>query len=517
MHGDLARARALLDDGAAVDEPDRPHRDSPEGLPLLALVHDRPQKRAHGPNAKNVVQLDMISTRRSLGSFVCIGALVGLTAGCGDDGGDGASTEAATGSSTGGTGGTGGSESTADGESTADDESTTDGDTTAGGSDCDEPIVCAWLLNEDGEASAELTKNGGPLLVDVQSVTVDGDFVDVEATGIPSYQITITQAIYDELVARPHAATDFVGGAPLVTVGETIEWGQDIGYTVPPMNEPCYTEDGGGGFWPPGPSCPTDQAHQFRLPRQPVPATQTCYAIIGQPSVALLNGVVVYNWADGGTYMNQGGWHQLAQKFEIYDLDVCLGHATMLGTYHQHLDTPCLGQQFGDEGTEHSPIYGFAADGYPMHGKWFDDGVLAQSCWKTRDYDDPASTTGCGGGGVRDCVLVDDTDPSAGTMPADSPGPNTDETVVSFSGNEFVVVSGFYFEDYYFDQDCADQGGQYLDQHNGHDHDGLGYHYHVTETFPYQPGPSFAGELQAGAPAVCSGTPFGGMMPPPGG
>ena len=223
---------------------------------------------------------------------------------------------------------------------------------------------------------------------------------------------------------------------------------------------------------------------------------------------------VAFNWADGASYLNQNVWHQLAQKFEEYDLDLCLGHATQMGTYHQHLDTPCLAEQLGDDGSGHSPIYGFVADGYPVYGKWFADGEQAESCWKTRDYDDPSSPTGCGGGGVRDCLLVDNTDPSAGTTPAANPGPDTNEIVTSFSGNQFLVTSGFYYEDYWFDADCFAQGGRYLDEHNGHEHDGLGYHYHVTESFPYQPGPSFAGELQAGAPSICSDTPFGGMMPP---
>jgi hypothetical protein len=432
-------------------------------------------------------------TRTLLTSLACC---LGLVLACGDDGTAGTAGEA---------------ETTGDGDGDGD-----PGDGDGDGSNCDEPIVCAWMLNEDDEVSAELTQDGGPLYVNVQSVTVDADFVTVEATGIPNYRVTITDEIMSFLTGRPNAANDFVGGAPTVAVGDVVDWGHDIGYQIPPPNEACYSTYGGGGWWPPGPSCPTDQGYSFTLPRTPAPPTKTCYAIIGQPSAVLVNGVVSYNWADGGSYLNQNVWHQLAQKFETYDLDLCLGHATMTGTYHQHLDTPCLAEQLGDDGSGHSPIYGFAADGYPVHGKWHEGGVQVQSCWMTRDYDDPNSATGCGAAGVRDCVLVDNTDPAAGTTPADSPGPNTDEIVTSFSGNDFLVESGFYYEDYYFDADCFAQGGRYLDEHNGHDHDGLGYHYHVSETFPYQPGPTFAGELQAGAPAICSDTPYGGMMPPPG-
>ena len=58
---------------------------------------------------------------------------------------------------------------------------------------------------------------------------------------------------------------------------------------------------------------------------------------------------------------------------------------------------------------------------------------------------------------------------------------------------------GVYYEDYFFNQTCANQGGVYLDSHNGHSHDSLGYHYHITvdnnnkPVFPYLVGPKFYG------------------------
>jgi len=97
------------------------------------------------------------------------------------------------------------------------------------------------------------------------------------------------------------------------------------------------------------------------------------------------------------------------------------------------------------------------------------------------------------------------------------------------SSNEFIATSGYYFQDYYYDPACTDQGIEYLDEHNGHDHDGLGYHYHVsraelddgtlTDVFPFYIGPTYAGTLQDDAIASCStgagGGPGGGG--PPGG
>ena len=92
-------------------------------------------------------------------------------------------------------------------------------------------------------------------------------------------------------------------------------------------------------------------------------------------------------------------------------------------------------------GTGHSPIYGFGADGYPIYGPWHDSGVLAQSCWFTRDYDDLNSATGCGLAGERSCLLVDETDITQGTVAPASSGPKTSDSVTSMSGNTFTATA----------------------------------------------------------------------------
>ena len=145
-------------------------------------------------------------------------------------------------------------------------------------------------------------------------------------------------------------------------------------------------------------------------------------------------------------------------------------------------------------------------------------GVPAEPCWIPRDYDDPNDPLGCGGNGTRSCGLVDPWDPTAGTvdLPQAEWGPATSDVVESLSGNEFVVESGFYWQDHAYDPTCAAQGEQYLDDHNGHDHDGLGYHYHVTSSFPYHVGPSFAGALPDTNTARCSAQP-GDLPQNPGG
>lgn len=384
-------------------------------------------------------------------------------------------------------------------------------DDTAGvGVDCagdyDRADLCtAWMMNTSGETAAVLQDaDGSAPLVNIQSVSVveDGgaDYAVVVGTGLPSYALTLSADDLDALNSRPRAASDFAGGATSASVGDVVEFGTDIGYN---SNSDC-NGGAGDGYWPPGPVCAASYALEAHFPLNPTPGAEDCET--GLATIGLfVNGVSIFNWSDGFSFDDTGVWDNLAPKFEVYDGDVCGGHAAA-GVYHHHSTVSCLTAQLGDDGSGHSPIYGFAADGYPIYGPWYAAGERTQSCWKTRDYDDVSSETGCGEAGARTCLLVDNTDPSQGTVAADAPGPYTSEIVTSLSSNTFVAVSGFFYQDWYFDQECAARGGAALDSHNGHDHDGLGYHYHVTDDFPYLVGPTFYGELADNALTTCGAT-----------
>lgn len=373
-----------------------------------------------------------------------------------------------------------------------------------------------WLRNTTGETSPEFTN----VPVNVQSVytkTVAGQLYQcITASGIPNHEHTLTAAEIQRLNSRPKAATDFVSGATTASAGQRVHFGEDIGY----RSSGCTTGAAGYGFWPPGPACPTNQNRDQCFPLTPEATTNLCNTGMGSIGT-WLNGVAIYGWTDGQSYQNRRVWENDAYHAETYDLDLCPGHSAM-GDYHTHSHPLCLQEQLGDTGAGHSPIYGFAADGYPVYGPWHANGVLAQSCWQTRNYEDANSPTGCGGSGQRSCLLVDQYDISKGTVAASQTGPKTSDTVTTMSGNQLVAVSGYYFQDYYYDSSCTAQGPQYLDEHNGHNHDGLGYHYHVSRTqnadgtlkdlFPYYIGPAFAGTLTSESFAMCD---TGGGPPPP--
>ena len=404
-------------------------------------------------------------------------------------------------------------------EADADTDTDTDTDTDAD-IDCGEyegeSLCTSWIVNEGGEVSALLRdlSTGEPIPVDVTGLSVASeggeDFVVVSSSGIPSYRYTLTQDDIDELSSRPLAETDFVTGQTTASAGDTVDFGADIGFDSLSSETTC--PDGEGyGWWPRGPACPDATPRTLYFPVAPSPAAageecETGLAITG----IWANGVSIYNWGDGFTYDSAGEWRNTAGAQEIFDLDICSGHAAG-GDYHHHNYSRCLADALGDDGSGHSPIYGWAGDGYPIYGPWHDDGVAAESCWIPRDYDDASDPYGCGGDGERSCVMVDPYDPSRGTMEISSHGPTTDETVTSLSGNEFPGTDALYYEDHYYDDACASEGGRFLDEHNGHDHDGLGYHYHVTATFPFTMGPTLYGEVPPQNEINCNGV---GSGPP---
>jgi hypothetical protein len=366
-------------------------------------------------------------------------------------------------------------------------------------------VLTDWIINSTGATNPHFT---GPVYVSsVNQTTISGvPYAQVHTNGLPDYQTTMTAADITALNSRPRAATDFTLGHTTATAGQVVRFGDNIGYRT----TGCAL-----GYWPPGPGCPTAQNKTVNIPMQPIFAITP--ATMGLGAIGLwLDGSGIYNWSDGQSYGNAHIWWNTAMTFEQYDMDICTGHAAQ-GDYHHHSYSPCLAALFGDPGTGPSPIYGYAADGYPVYGPWESAGVLAQSGWKTRDYNTAGSPTGCATAYVRNCLLVNPLDPSQGTTAAPQTGPRTDTTVTTMSGNTIASASGIYQQDYWFDTAC----GGCLDPHNGIDlHDGRGYHYHLTVTqdqatgklipaYPYTFGPTYAGMLAPNATytATPAGTP----------
>jgi len=118
---------------------------------------------------------------------------------------------------------------------------------------------------------------------------------------------------------------------------------------------------------------PNNVANQnslYRVPRSPLEQsgtkTSTSLGAIG----FMVNGVAFFNASDGMSYLNKGIWNQNANVVEAPSFDAGMGHPQQSGQYHYHQQPLGLRKQLGDDGTHHSPLLGFAFDGFPVYGPY---------------------------------------------------------------------------------------------------------------------------------------------------
>ena len=430
-------------------------------------------------------------------------------------------------------------------------------------------IYDAWLLNRNGQVSIFTDSSGNPLLYDVIGVeeeefditseeqnrglrpTEEGvvvetptpsstvtvpltdqtetaeveeevaelteEFVMITTSGIPDYNIIISDGLLSDLRDRPLAATDFRDGrGPNVPRYTELRFGQDLGYAT----TNCTNGTQGFGYWPPTGECPLQSVETYFIPATPYERIGNACPTSITPVGLWVNGVTISSWWDGRFYDivgsstagASGAWHTVAPYAESFDMDICEGQVYE-GRYSHSSYPICLAQQLGDNGAQHSPILGFAVDGYPIYGPWESNNVLTKSCWKPRNYDDPSTATSCDLTGQRTCLLNDQYDTSQGTTITPFIGPSTDALLSTESGNVIRATSGIFLEDYYYDSTCTEQGHEYLDEFNGHFDEVRGYHYHVTiersedgtitPIFPFTVGPTYRGAIYDNSNQIC--------------
>lgn len=130
------------------------------------------------------------------------------------------------------------------------------------------------------------------------------------------------------------------------------------------------------GPWAMNPNQPSAHLSVYRFPRNPQMATGTHE---GQPLQGALgvavNGVKMYGISDDRSYnsvsgqndnMGDGIWHSDAWVSEGATMDATgSGHPDQQGNYHYHATPNAL---YSDPSGAHSPIIGFAFDGFPIYG-----------------------------------------------------------------------------------------------------------------------------------------------------
>lgn len=80
-----------------------------------------------------------------------------------------------------------------------------------------------------------------------------------------------------------------------------------------------------------------------------------------------VNGVVFFNPFD-----------HLLDKDAVWRLDRCCGHPSPNSLYHYHKYPVCVKTPWSDNGAGHSPLIGFANDGFPVYGPYESSGMLAK-------------------------------------------------------------------------------------------------------------------------------------------
>lgn len=279
-----------------------------------------------------------------------------------------------------------------------------------------QPELEAWLLNTDGATGQYW--NGNTLVpmqdeCDVQLVQYSAGNVYIHATGIPRY-----------------ATAPFPDGNP---------------------------------------SQATAQDYLFQIPRNPQegPTGGTATGL-GHTGV-LINGVVIFNAQDAFSYNNQGFWHQNGGFFENDGFDCAKGHPAM-GRYHHHQVPTRFDDSFaptsdvcGDFPSEalftvdpsaHSPLIGYAFDGYPIYGPYGfaeADGsggvVRIETSWQLRD------------------ITVRHTLPDGTELAPNQYGPDVGELVtpaIPPGAAPVAAVLGAYIEDHEYVE-----GSGHLDEFNG--------------------------------------------------
>ncbi|MBI3866769.1 MAG: YHYH protein [Planctomycetia bacterium] len=112
------------------------------------------------------------------------------------------------------------------------------------------------------------------------------------------------------------------------------------------------------------------QDFTFRLPLEPRLAESVTRVPMGPIGMAL-NGVAFFN------PFEIGGMNAVEGYSEVW-LDSCCGHPQQEGVYHYHKYPSCVKSPFPDDGKQHSPIIGFAWDGFPVYGPYGKEGVMAK-------------------------------------------------------------------------------------------------------------------------------------------
>ena len=294
---------------------------------------------------------------------------------------------------------------------------------------------------------------------------------------------------------------------------QTVQYSTNFVY-VSTTGIPAYVT---GPFLDGNPSLASNQNAIFKFPLNPVQNTGTPTATTGGNIGVFINGVALFDYRDGvswnpstsslcggpGNPPCPGGqaavmdWNRDAVPAEKLGFDCSKGHPAM-GNYHHHqnpsafkldlnvISTICnlydADGLYAIDSTQHSPLIGFAYDGFPIYG-----------AYGYKNNDGTGGITRIKSGYQLRNITTRTTSPTGQSV---STGP-----VVSTT-----YPLGYFREDYEFISHAGNQ--DYLDEHNGRfcvtpEYPNGIYAYFATvdanwnSAYPYAVGPTFYGVKSA--------------------
>lgn len=247
-------------------------------------------------------------------------------------------------------------------------------------------------------------------------------------------------------------------------------------------------------WWPNNPWFPDSMGYTFRFRLNPTPNTgapvKPPYGHVGVWS----NGVSIYSPLDAKSYKGDTTWFQNAYFWEhllMETFDSCWGHPNGSKEYHTHQSPACVYNQ--NDSTNHSPIIGFAFDGYPIYG-----------CYGYSNTNGTGAIKRMRTSYRLRNITARTTLPNGTVLPASKYGPAVDPNATNIlPSNQSPVGAplGAYQEDYEYVAGLGD-----LDDHNGRtcvtpEYPAGTYAYFVTldstltPVFPYALGLTFYGKI----------------------
>ncbi len=198
--------------------------------------------------------------------------------------------------------------------------------------------------------------------------------IQTEIDSIPTYMRGVWLCTYEETARYDDLTTEKIETLPCTV---SVEY-TDRFAVVSANGIPNHDFESGPGC------CAEPQQYVWRIPLQPIMASESKFAPERGAVAISVNGVPFYGPEDGP------GGDAVAAHHDYYvedrqpiSLGICGGHAGPGGTYHYHYDASCVHWHPDEPETswetwstdllqddEVSPVIGFAFDGHPIYGPY---------------------------------------------------------------------------------------------------------------------------------------------------